>query len=111
MMAEMVKLTLRLPAGLHKQIKERAHASDASLNKTIIEALRWSISQNTTYKETESEKTHRVIRESGMLEPLGPQWLEGLDDVPDITHEELWELTKGISPLSDTIIEEREPRE
>jgi len=109
-MAEMVKLTLRLPVGLHQQLKNRARTVNDSLNQTIVETLRRGISEDVDYKETESEKVRRVIRESGMLEPLGPQWFDGLEAVPELTHEELWELTRGIAPLSETIIEERGPR-
>ena len=109
-MAETIKLTLRLPLGLHGQIKRSAHELNRSLNAMIVETLRKGLTEEVMYEETEREKTLRVIRESGLLEPLGPQWFEGLEDEPDLTHEELWELTKGVAPLSEAIIEEREPR-
>ena len=109
-MAETIKLTLRLPLGLHGQIKRSAHELNRSLNAMIVEMLRKGMAKEFTYEETERDKTLRVIRESGLVEPLGPQWFKGLEDEPDLTHEELWELTKGVSPLSETIIEEREPR-
>lgn len=60
-------------------------------------------------QEIEEERFERILLESGLLEPLGPQWFQGLEDVPELTHEDLWELTKGLFPLSETIIEERGP--
>ncbi|MBU0512708.1 MAG: hypothetical protein KKD28_06630 [Chloroflexi bacterium] len=109
-MAETIKLTLCLPTGLHGQLKPSAHELNRSLNAIIVETLRKELTKEVTYEETECDKTLRVIRESGLLEPLGPQWFKGLEDESDLTHEELWELTKGVAPLSEAIIEEREPR-
>jgi hypothetical protein len=108
MMAGMIKLTLRLPIGLHKQLKARAQTEKDSLNQTIIETLRKGIAQETSYQETEREKVQRVIREAGLWEPPGPEW----PDVEDtgLTHEEIRKMMKGVPPLSEIIIEEREPR-
>ncbi len=107
-MAEMIKLTLRLPSSLHKQLKERAQKVNISLNKTIIETLRRGISQEVTYEESEREKALRVIREAGLWEPLGSEWPDVED--PGLTHAEIREMMRGVPPLSDLIIEEREPR-
>ena len=109
-MAKTVKLTLRLPLGLHGQIKRSAHELNRSLNAMIVEMLQKEMTKEFAYEETEREKTLRVIRESGLVEPLGPQWFEGLDDEPDLTHEELWKEMEGVPPLSEVIIAEREPR-
>ena len=109
-MPETIKLTLRMPAWLHQQLQRYAQAENQSLNKVILETIKTGLNQKITYPEREDERVERVLRESGLLEPLGPQWFKDLEDVPDLTHEELWELTKGISPLSETIIEDREPR-
>jgi hypothetical protein len=105
-----VKLTVRLPAKLHEQLKQRARQSDQSLNTVVVEALQEGIAHPLEYPLSEHEKIRKVLRESGMLVELGPQWFQRLEDVPLLTHEELWELTKGMSPLSETIIEERGPR-
>ena len=109
-MTETVKLTLRLPATLHRQIKERAAAENYSLNTMLVETLRRGLAEDPEHEETEREKVRRVLREAGLLAPLGPQWFEGLEDIPDISHEELRELLKDVPPLSEIIIEEREPR-
>jgi len=105
-----VKITVRLPAKLHEQLKQRARQSDQSLNTTMVEALQEGITHPAEYDLSEHEKIRKVLRESGMLVELGPQWTKGLEDVPLLTHEELQEKLKGCPPLSDIIIEDRGPR-
>ncbi len=107
-MTETVKLTIRLPLGLHGQLKRRAHELNRSLNAMIVETLRKGMAKEFTYKETNREKTLRVIRESGLVEPLGSTW-PNVED-PGITHKELREMLRGVPPLSELIIDEREPR-
>ena len=107
-MAETVKLTLRLPPGLHEQIKRNAHELKRSLNAMIVETLRKGLTKEFTYEETKREKSLRVIRECGLVEPLGSEW-PNVED-PGITHKELRELLKGVPPLSELIIDDREPR-
>ncbi len=109
-MSDTIKLTLRLPVWIHQQLQQYAQAEHQSLNNAILETLKSGLNQKITYPEREDQRVERVLRESGLLEPLGPQWFQGLEDVPDLSHEELWALTEGISPLSETIIEDREPR-
>jgi Arc-like DNA binding domain len=109
-MQEIIKLTVRLPAKLHEQLKKRARQSDQSLNKVVIDALEEGLEHPQEYPMSEHEKFRKVLRDSGMLVELGPEWFKGLEDVPLLTHEECWELTKGLPPLSETIIEERGPR-
>lgn len=109
-MVKMVKLTLRLPPKLHAQLKRHAAKRNRSLNKTMIETLRLGLTQDTKYDESEREKALRVIREGGMWEPMGPEWDDELANAPDYSFEEWQEKLKGVPPLSDAIIEEREPR-
>jgi hypothetical protein len=105
-----VKLTVRLPARLHEQLKQRARQGDQSLNTVMVEALQEGLAHPAEYPLSEHEKFRKVLRESGMLVELGPQWSKGLEDVPLLTHEELQEKLKGVPPLSDIIIEDRGPR-
>lgn len=105
-----VKLTVRLPAKLHEQLKQRARRNEQSLNKVLVETLQEGLAHPVDYPLSEHEKFRKVLRDSGMLVELGPEWFKGLEDVPLLTHEELWELTKGLPPLSETIIEDRGPR-
>ena len=107
-MAEMVKLTLRIPTGLHRQLRARAQDVNHSLNKTIVETIRKGLVQETPYEVTEREKALRVIREAGLWEPLGSEWPDVED--PGFTHAEIREMMTGVPPLSDLIIEDREPR-
>ena len=106
-----VKMTVRLPNKLHKRLKQRAQSENQSLNAVIVEALQQSIEQEGTVYETQEDQAWRLMREKGLWEPLGPAWDEYLKDAPDISHQELREMLKGVPPLSEIIIEDRGPRE
>jgi len=107
-MTETIKLTIRLPIWLHQQLQQRAQAESQSLNNMILESLKTGLNQKITYPEREDEKVKRILRESKLWEPLGPDWPQVED--PGYTHEEIRELLKGVPPLSEVIIEDREPR-
>ncbi|PIZ25202.1 MAG: hypothetical protein COY47_07265 [Chloroflexi bacterium CG_4_10_14_0_8_um_filter_57_5] len=106
-MQSTVKLTLRIPAGLHEKLRQRARQTDRSLNTVAVDIMREGLLPKKPAIETEDERFERVLRESGLWEPLGPQWIEGLEDVTLLTHEELQEELRGVPPLSEIIIEER----
>jgi hypothetical protein len=76
----------------------------------IVETLRDGLNPESAEELTEAERVRRVLRESGLWEPLGPEWKKYIKDRPRMTHAELRERLKGISPLSETIIEGRERR-
>ena len=105
-----VKMTVRIPPNLHKRLKIRAQASSQSLNSVIVDALQQSIDQDEKLYETQEEHAWRLLREKGLWEPLGPIWDDYLKDAPEISHEELREMMKGVPPLSKIIIEDRGPR-
>ncbi len=105
-----VKLTVRIPAKLHEQLRQRARQNDQSLNKIVVATLQEGLTHPLEYRLSNHAKFQKVLRDSGMLVELGPEWLTDLDNEPMLTHEELWELTKGLPPLSETIIEDRGPR-
>ena len=105
-----VKLTLRLPPGLHQQLKQRAQVHNLSLNKVIVETLRDGLSQQTGYEISPEERVWRTLRERGLWEPIGSEWDQLIAEGPDLSLEELREMLKDVPPLSDAIIEEREPR-
>jgi hypothetical protein len=109
-MEETVKLTVRIPYRLHEQIKRRAQDADRSLNSMIIETLNHGLDKGITYDDAQDERAWRAIRESGLFEPLSPIWEEEIKDAPEISHEELREMLKGVPPLSKIIIEDRGPR-
>ena len=109
-MEQIVKLTVRMPTRLHELLKQRAQTEARSLNKAIIETL-WQGLAETSYEQgSERQKVLRAIRESGFWEPLGPEWQEDIAKAPDISHAELRERMKGVPPLSEAIIEERDRR-
>lgn len=109
-MRQSVKLTLRLPPLLHERLCQRAREEDQSLNKIIVEALWQDLVDVTSYPESGRERALRVIRESGLWEPLGREWQAEIEQAPKLTHAELREQLKGVPPLSKLIIEDREPR-
>jgi hypothetical protein len=110
-MKSAVKITLRLPSGLHERLKKRARSSNQSLNTIILEAIEDGISQEGMNYESREDKFWRRMREIGLWEPLGREWEEYMKDAPKLTHAELREKLKGVPPLSEIIIEDRGPRE
>ena len=109
-MEQTVKLTVRMPARLHDLLRHKAQWQAHSLNKVIIEALWQGVNEPRYDEETERQRALRVLRESGLWEPMGPGWQTEIDKSPKISHAELREQLKGVPPLSEAIIEEREPR-
>jgi hypothetical protein len=109
-MRETIKLTLRLPVQLHERLKQRSQAEDQSLNTVIVETLWQGVTRDTVYPRTDRDLALRVMRESGLWDPLGPEWKEEIAKAPKISHAELREQLKGMPPLSEAIIEDREPR-
>jgi hypothetical protein len=107
-----VKLTVRLPAALHTRLRRRARENDLSLNQIIIQAVQRGLeSQSPEETLSEREQVFKVLKESGLYDPLGPGWEKFMTDEPVLSHEELWELVGELSPpLSETIIEDRGPR-
>ena len=101
-----VKLTVRMPDALHKALKRKAQSEQCSLNQTIVEELWQSLETETAY-ETERERTRRVLRESGTLVELGPDWDKYIDGAPDMTAEEIRDALHGLAPISEDIIADR----
>ncbi len=106
---EKVKLTVRLPATLHQVLKERAVEYNVSLNQVMVDTLTAELLPDVR-EETEGEKFDRVLRESGLLVEMGPEWDRLIGDESEIPSvPEVREMLRGI-PLSDWIIEDRGPR-
>lgn len=103
-----VKLTVRLPAHLHRALKERAAEYNVSLNQAVVDALAAEWVAKPPAEETEAEKFDRVMRESGLLADTSwmDKYIEGVE-IPSL--EEVREWLRGV-PLSDWIIEDRGPR-
>jgi hypothetical protein len=106
---DIVKLTVRLPATLHQVLKERAVEYNVSLNQIMVDTLTAELRPEAR-EETEGERLDRVLRESGLLVEMGPEWDRLIGDASEIpSAAEIREMLRGI-PLSDWIIEDRGPR-
>lgn len=107
MSEESVKLTVRLPAELHRALKERAAEYNVSLNQAVVDTLSGELLEANP-AETERERFEQMLREKGML--ADTSWVDDfLPGVEPATLEEAREWLKGI-PLADWIIEDRGPR-
>jgi hypothetical protein len=102
-----VKLTVRLPAHLHRVLKERALEYNVSLNQVMVDTLTADLKPEIR-EETDQEKFDRVLRESGLLADTSwmDKYIEGVE-IPSL--EEVREWLRDV-PLSDWIIEDRGPR-
>src|SRR3989304_8222590 len=98
-MLQTIKTTLRLPGDLHRQLEKRAKATKQSVNRVIVDAIRRGLAQPLA-EESERDRTIRVLRESGLCEPLGPEWDEHIAAAPDLTPAHLPEPLTGAPPLS-----------
>lgn len=104
-----VKLTIRIPDGLHKLLQKRARERKRSLNTEVVESLRQNLSSEVRYHpESERERVVQMLRENGMISDVG-DYVDGLiGDTPVLSHAELRKLLKGAPPLSEVIIQERD---
>lgn len=112
MTEETVKLTVRLPAQLHRVLKERAAEYNVSLNQAVVDTLTAEWVVKPPAEETEREKVRRVLREAGMLADMS--WTnelakELLNGEEPATLEEVRDWLTGV-PLTEWIIEDRGPR-
>jgi hypothetical protein len=83
---------------------------DWSLNTAIIETLADGLGQEKSQPERQRSRVLRIMREHSLVENPGPAWKKYTENAPQITHAELRAKLQGIPPLSEMIIEEREPR-
>jgi hypothetical protein len=106
-MESTVKLTVRLPVALHKRLARRARKSNLSLNQTIVQAVQRDLESGTEETPSERERVLKVLKESGLYEPLGPGWNKYLKNASEVSIDELWAETEGMPPLSEDIIADR----
>lgn len=106
-----VKLTVRLPVALHQRLRRRAREDNLSLNQTIIQVVQQGLDSNSSNEPlSEHERVLRVLKESGLYEPLGPEWNKYIENASEISIDELWAETEGMPPLSEDIIADRGER-
>ena len=109
-MTDLIKLTLRIPPRLHERLKKRARSQDCSLNQAILQTLVEGLEVERPEVESPRERALRILRQHNMIVEPGAEWQKYAENAPDLTHAELREMLKGVPPLSQAIIEEREPR-
>jgi hypothetical protein len=112
MAEDRVKLTVRLPAHLHRALRERAAEYHISLNEAVVDTLAAELVASPPAAETEADRVRRALREAGLLSDAG--WMSGLaeellDGEEPPTLEQVREWLAGV-PLSEWIIEDRGPR-
>ncbi len=107
-----VKLTVRLPAGIHRRLRHRAQEENRSLNQVIVDAVDMLLQRKEPqYPQlSEYERTIQVLRENDMLAEPGPEWDKYIEAAPDATVEEIRVLWEGQPPLSEDIIADRGER-
>lgn len=104
---ESVKLTVRLPAELHRALKERAAEYNVSLNQAVVDTLAGQLLEEKPAL-TERDRFEQMLREKGLL--ADTSWVDDfLPGVEPATLEEAHEWLAGV-PLVDWIIEDRGPR-
>jgi hypothetical protein len=117
-MEQSVKLTIRIPSRIHRDLKQRAYTQGISLNTAIIDALNTGLVDSSNRQTSERQRAIRMLYDSGMLTSENDA-LELVDvqekntmeyKTHEMTHKELRERLKGVPPLSEIIIQEREPR-
>jgi hypothetical protein len=117
-MEQSVKLTIRIPSRIHRDLKQKANTQGISLNTAIIETLNTGLVENSNRQPSERQRAIRMLYDSGMLNTES-EALELVDaqekstavyEMHEMTHKELRERLKGIPSLSEIIIQEREPR-
>ncbi len=103
-----VKLTVRLPARLHKALKERAVEYNVSLNQAVVDALAEGLDYEQG-EESELQTVDRLLREKGRLADTA--WMTDLiEGVPVPSLQEVQGWFDGV-PLADWIIEDRGAKE
>jgi hypothetical protein len=107
-----VKLTVRLPARLHRALRERAAEYEVSLNQAVVDALAAELAASPPAEGTEGDRVRRALSEAGLL--ADTSWMSDVarellngEDPP--TLEEVRDWLAGV-PLSEWIIEDRGPR-
>lgn len=101
------KITVRLPGTLREPAREKARRTRRSLNRLITDAVQREVEQPEVTYETDHERVMAVLKESGMLMELGPEWDDMLSGEPVLSHEEILKMMAGQRPLSEDVIEMR----
>ncbi|MEA3339541.1 MAG: toxin-antitoxin system HicB family antitoxin [Chloroflexota bacterium] len=108
---DIVELTIRLPGGVHRRLRRQAQEEKRSLNRIIVQAVEMLLQKDEVdYQLSEYDRTMLVLRESGMLEPMGTEWDKYISGEPLMTAGEIRAALRGIPPLSEDVIADRGER-
>jgi predicted HicB family RNase H-like nuclease len=105
-MQETVKLTIRIPPALHERLKQRAQALNRSLNTVIIDILHTELTRQRYYPETPDKQAQKVIRESGLWQPIDEEPVKLTARLPVSIHEMLEQRAQAQSTsLNNQVVE------
>ena len=115
-----VRVTLRLPEAVYARLVKASRESRRSLNQVMVDALRAADLQAVASAElSDFEKLRRAVEERApgwnddASDPEEDGFFDDGEPVPELTHEQLWELMPKLPPeqwLSRAVIEDREDR-
>ncbi|GAB4494401.1 MAG: hypothetical protein Fur0016_19310 [Anaerolineales bacterium] len=97
-----IKLTIRIPATLHKSLRRRAEQENLSLNKLVIDTLQLGLEQPPALLN-QRERVLLALRNAGLLTSETPP----AQSAPHFSYAEWRQHLKGVT-LSDAVFEERE---
>jgi hypothetical protein len=111
MNANTVKLTVRLPAGIHQRLQRRAQEENRSLNQVVVDAVDLLLQKGFEYPQlSEYDRTIQILRENNMLDPVGSEFDQYLSGEPLMTADEIREALGDIPPVSEIVIADRGER-
>ncbi len=99
-----IEVTIRMPEPLYQKLQRRAREMARPLDQLLVEAIRHTVEEPVPAQRSERELVLAVLKESGMREPIGPEWTHLLSGRPLKTHAELRASLQGVAPLSEDII-------
>jgi len=109
-MQKVAQIRMELPSSLYERLLERAQSRGQTLESLIVDILWRDTEEMHTETLSERNRAIRLLRESGLLTSLGPEWDKYIENAPDMSAEEIREALKGLSPVSEDIIRDRGER-
>ncbi len=106
-MSDVVKLTVRLPAALHKRLARRAQDEGRSLNEAMIRSLSDGLVETARMPEAQHDAVARVLAARGLWQPVAAS---DKSPEPPRSHAELRRSLAGLPALSDVVVADRGPR-
>jgi len=100
-------VAVELPERLAKRLREEL-PSDEAVSQAVAEAIQEWLERRRQKAKSERERTTEAIERAGLrLKTSWEEWNELFASTPVLTAEEVRQMMKGVSPLSEDIIAER----